>query len=183
MYKSQVKSINNTNFLFRPCGHSDTDNLVAYLDSLGEESRSRFEPHPFTADEITKLQNNYDYHLFIAVNLSNTFIAAYTIVKLGWLEYEKKRYTSYGLTESLRDCTIAPSVADYWQSKGVGSAFFEYVTMQIQQIQNIKRIFLWGGVQITNTKAISFYRKYRFKILGEFEYNGNNNDMMLSLTS
>ena len=82
---------------------------------------------------------------------------------------------------SKKDCTMAPSVADKWQSRGLGSTFFQYVANQLKTAEKLERIILWGGVQSTNNKAIGFYRKLGFRVLGEFTHNGNNFDMALDL--
>ena len=42
-----------------------------------------------------------------------------------------------------------------------------------------RRTGLWGGVQCNNEKAVNFYLKHGFRILGQFEYNGWNYDMVL----
>ena len=79
-----------------------------------------------------------------------------------------------------RDFTIAPSVADHYQSKGIGSKMLQFVIDDIKA-KGAKRLVLWGGVQKTNVKAIRFYSKFGFNTLGEFDYNGLNLDMSLDL--
>jgi len=72
-------------------------------------------------------------------------------------------------------------VADSWQGKGVGSEFLTFVVNDLKNVVKISRIFLWGGVQSSNSTAFSFYRKHGFQSLGEFEHHGKNYDMVLKV--
>jgi ribosomal protein S18 acetylase RimI-like enzyme len=47
----------------------------------------------------------------------------------------------------------------------------------------IKRIILWGGVQMNNKIAVNYYNKNGFKTLGQFAYNGDNYDMIYEIPS
>ena len=115
---------------------------------------------------------------YIAENSDNNRIIAYAIIKKGYLLYDASRLSSYGLHLSEKsDCTFAPSVADAWQSRGMGSKLFEYILQDIRQ-KGFTRMILWGGVQSNNEKAVQFYLKYGFRVLGEFEYKGRNYDMI-----
>lgn len=78
------------------------------------------------------------------------------------------------------DCTFAPSVADAWQSCGVGNSLFQFILSSLKATE-VKRIILWGGVQIDNEKAVNYYKKNAFKTLGQFYYNGENYDMVLDV--
>jgi GNAT superfamily N-acetyltransferase len=180
---NRVISLGEHTFLFRPFQPHDADNLLGYLNNLSQESRERFGPHPYNTDSLLDLSHSDDYQLLLAIDINTTYIAAYTVVKLGWLDFEKKRYQSYKKTAKPGDCTLAPSVADYWQSKGLGSRFLSYTLDFLKAKHHIKRIFLWGGVQIDNVKAIGFYKKNNFKDIGQFEHNGRNIDMILTISS
>ena len=179
---SETTTINNISFTFRGFQNSDIYNLAGYLNSLSDKSKKRFAPHGFTIDNIQSLADNPDYILFLAVENSSTFIIAYYLIKLGWLDFEYERLSSYGLKPKLSDCTFAPSVSDFWQGKGLGTVFFNYVKKLLFNDFNIQRYFLWGGVQSTNQQAINFYKKNGFKAIGTFEYNGQNTDMVLTIT-
>lgn len=170
----------NLQLRFIPFEPSQVDALFIYLKKLNHESKKRFGPHPFTKQAIINSYNDKNNRLYLAI-AEDDEIVAYTIVKLGWVDFDTQRLLSYGLFPELSDCTLAPSVADDWQSKGVGSVFLEYIIDHLKSIEHIKRIILWGGVQSTNKKAIGYYKKFGFKKLGDFEHNGNNFDMMLEL--
>lgn len=77
-------------------------------------------------------------------------------------------------------CTLAPSVADEWQGRGIGTILFDFVQAQLQAA-GIRQLILWGGVQSTNLPAQGFYRKKGFIRLGSFEYHGRNDDMLLEM--
>ena len=158
------------------------DNLLNYLNALSSESKSRFGPHPFTSEAVTKLfEDSENFILYLAVIKESDKIVAYTIVKKGWLPFDAPRLNSYNLFPSIKDCTMAPSVTDNWQSRSLGSNFFQYVANQLKTAEKLERIILWGGVQSTNNKAIIFYKKLGFRVLREFTHNGNNFDMALDL--
>ncbi len=63
---------------------------------------------------------------YIAVEENTGKIIAYAILKKGYLEHDRQRLDSYGLqTDHQTDCTYAPSVADDWQGRGIGTALFQ----------------------------------------------------------
>lgn len=177
----EYRDINNQRIFYKQFDITLLDKLIDYLQKLSPESKGRFGPHPFTKEGIIeKYQDEENYKLFIAA-FKDEEVIAYAIIKRGWINFDEQRLLSYGLSPQFSDCTLAPSVADDWQSKGVGSVFLEYIIDHLKSIEHIKRIILWGGVQSTNKKAIGYYKKFGFKKLGDFEHNGNNFDMMLEL--
>ena len=40
---------------------------------------------------------------------------------------------------------------------------------------------MWGGVQMDNEKAVNFYKRNDFRMLGQFTYNGENYDMIFDI--
>ena len=161
----------------------DSGRLLNYLDGLSIDTRRRFGPHSFDGHTIeTICLNPPPGELrFVADDTETSEIIAYAIIKKGYLLHDADRLSNYGLQLSGEsDCTFAPSVADGWQSSGLGSKLFEFILSQTRSM-NFKRIILWGGVQATNEKAIRFYQKFNFRTLGEFEYNGKNFDMILEI--
>jgi diamine N-acetyltransferase len=165
-----------------PFNFDDKEKLLEYFNNLSQQSKKRYGPHPFTLEAI---ENTFEdamyYKMFVAKNSADNTIIAYTVVKMGWVDFDKERLHSYDLSIGSGDATIAPSVADNWQGKGLGSKFFKYVIDCLKTELGITRLILWGGVQSDNEKAVRLYKKFHFKFLGEFEHNGMNRDMMLAV--
>jgi len=94
---------------------------------------------------------------------------------------DRERYLSYGMElKHQSDCEFAPSVADAWQSCGIGNAMFQFILEELKKT-DIQRIVLWGGVQADNEKAVNYYLKHGFKQIGQFTHNGENFDMVLEI--
>jgi len=161
---------------------NDLPKLIAYLDKLSEVTRQRFGPHPFDSQSVTDFYQDTDHRAYIAEAVDEPEIVAYFIVKRGFLAKEASRLEGYNLQLSAEtDCTFAPSVADAWQSSGVGNLLFRAMLDEIQS-ESFNRMILWGGVQSSNERARNFYRKFGFRELGYFEYNGiGNYDMIKDL--
>jgi diamine N-acetyltransferase len=163
----------------RILGPDDFPNLHNYLEQLSAETRLRFGPHPFDLASIIDLYASPDhYRGYIAIDISTGIIVAYSILKKGILAHDRERLQSYGLVlNNNTDYTFAPSVTDAWQGKGVGQLVFRYICSELRLL-GAGRIILWGGVQCHNQRAVHYYLKNDFRILGQFEYNGCNYDMI-----
>ncbi|MEI8366663.1 MAG: GNAT family N-acetyltransferase [Parachlamydiaceae bacterium] len=166
----------------RRFGPEDIGGLYDYLQKLGVESKRRFSPHSFDQQSIADFYQKPDEHLgYLAFDHTTREIIAYAIVKIGFFEHDRFRLEGYGLRlDSTTDCIYAPSVADKWQSCGLGNAMFQQIKSDLSA-RGIRRIILWGGVQSDNKRAIRFYLKNGFKTLGTFEYQGLNEDMILEI--
>ena len=173
----------NQPYILRRLDSSDIDNLFTYVSLLSTETRNRFGPHAFDKPSIidfyadeTNIQLGY-----IALDLHTNDILAYAIIKKGYLEHDRSRLELYGLLlDPDHDCMFALSVADSWQGKGLGESVFQFILNDLKS-RNIKRIILWGGVQADNQRAVNYYLSNGFTRLGQFEYNGLNHDMILSI--
>jgi GNAT superfamily N-acetyltransferase len=174
--------IDGQNIIFEPFKIKYKESLLLYFNKLSEQSKKRFGPHPFTLEAIEEKFSDCDnYKMFVAQNAENDTVVAYTIVKFGWVDFDTDRLHSYDLFPEPKDATIAPSVADDWQGKGMGSNFFVYVIDCLKKEFGISRLILWGGVQSDNEKAVRLYKRFNFNYLGDFEHNGMNMDMILYL--
>jgi len=177
-----LKAKNNRQILLRKLIPADIDNLYTYLQNLGPDTIKRYGPHKFDKQSIAELyQNDGNHTAYIALDIETSQIIAYSVIKAGYLEHDRHRLQSYGVTpDNTTDCTFAPSVADQWQSLGVGNSLFQFMLADLKA-KGIKRIILWGGVQSDNQKAVPYYLKNGFKKIGRFEHNGSNEDMILEI--
>jgi diamine N-acetyltransferase len=172
---------NNRQVILRKLNPGDYDDLCVYLDKFSSETKKRFGPHPFDKNSVIEFYRNDLHTGYIAQDTETSAIVAYSIIKIGFLEHDAFRLQAYGLKlDGKTDATFAPSVADAWQSHGIGNALFSFIISDLKLLE-IKRIILWGGVQSDNHKAVNYYRKNGFKTLGEFHYNGLNLDMALQI--
>ncbi len=167
----------------RPLRHSDSESLAVYFQQLSEKTRSRFAPHPFdeaTAQFICE-HLSLPQIIIIAAYPPGT-IVGYTILQEGWMPGDKERYYQYGVPVNGSGIwSMAPSVADSWQGKGIGPAMFQYALKYLQWFE-AEKLVLWGGVQSDNIPAVKFYQHLGFEPKGSFYYNGKENmDMILSL--
>ena len=176
-----IQTKDTKHFKIRKFLLSDCENLCSYYNRLSDETRNRFGPHPFDKQSIVDIYNNPLNFGYLAIDNQTDEIVAYAIVRIGFLEHDRNRLESYGLIlDPETDATFAPSVADEWQSCGIGNRLFNFIMDDLKS-KGIQRIILWGGVQCTNGKAVNYYKKNNFRILGEFEYHGANYDMILDL--
>lgn len=167
---------------YRRITTDDLQNLQLYLYCLSPDSRKRFGPHQFDLNALSQLYEKSNDHMgYIALEENTGKIIAYAILKKGYLEYDSQRLHSYGIQpDHQTDCTYAPSVADEWQGRGIGTALCKYILSDVEKMR-FRRIILWGGVQADNERAVRYYQHNGFTILGEFHFNGNNFDMVYNL--
>lgn len=163
----------------RPWESSDLPNLLSYLLHLDAETKSRFQPHPFTEPELAKLFADPSYTGFILIENTSTYIIGYAIVKLGYFEHDLLRYQRYSVfPDPSSTAMYAPSLATGWRNKGVGKILWQTIEHDLRQ-KAVQQVLLWGGVQETNAVAVAYYQRLGFHLLGRFEMNGIQNlDMM-----
>ena len=177
-----IASKDNRQVYLRKLKSKDFDKLFIYLQHLSEDTKKRFGPHLFDRRSIIDVYSNtYVYSGYIAIDIASEEIIAYAIIKIGYLEHDALRLQSYGVMLSNKtDCVFAPSVADAWQGYGVGNSLFQFILYDLKAT-DVKRVILWGGVQTDNEKAVNYYQRNGFKIVGQFYYNGGNYDMVLDV--
>jgi GNAT superfamily N-acetyltransferase len=166
--------------------------LTRYFTSLSAATRNCYGPHAFNYETACQLCATIDYHhtlRFIATTDADHSgqIIAYFILRLGVLENDRKRYAALGITlHDEEDTALAPSVADAYQSHGIGSLVMPHLLDAARRLGR-QRIALWGGTQALNHRAIHFYEKFGFVKAGEFEITRkdgtvlNNYSMILTL--
>ena len=177
-----MMSLNKTNIIYRRVSSENLQDLLQYLQELGPDSQKRFGPHSFDLATLFDIyEKGKDYAGYIAIDQDTKRIIAYAILKKGFLEHDSNRLKSYGIIPNHNtDYTYAPSVADVYQGQGIGTDLFKYVLSDLQKT-SCSRIILWGGVQADNERAVRYYQHIGFIILGEFQYNGKNYDMIYTM--
>ena len=162
----------------------DEEVLYNYLQNLSMESRSRFGPHSFDQQTIHRIceQPDNDIQRFIATDESASIIVSYMLIKQGMIEWDLQRYAQRNqFYEPETTVTYAPSVADYWQSTGLGTAMLNIIEKNLAG-KGIRHIVLWGGVQASNTTAVNFYRKNGYRFIDSFWHDDKDNyDMVKDL--
>lgn len=156
----------------------DHHSLVnTFLQELSALSRSRFAPHGDTAGDLAAFYGNPAHEGWIAVDGTGR-VAGYAVLYLGVVPHDRPRYTGYGFRMDERiDLSFAPSVGEAWQGMGLAQAMWMELH-QFAHARGYRRIFLWGGVQSANPRAIRFYEKLGFRRLGQFVHGGENLDMV-----
>jgi RimJ/RimL family protein N-acetyltransferase len=168
----------------------DAEVFGRYLEGLGAESRRRFAPHPHTMAEARRICGEPATSgalRFLVLREADGEAAGYFILYPGARPAEIKRYAEYGIPlDSKSDCTFAPSVADAWQGKGLGSAVMTILLGMVREL-GFGRVVLSGGTQATNRRAIRYYEKFGFRKVGSFQTESkdsgrlDNHDMMMIL--
>lgn len=195
---------------FRELVPSDRLSMMEMLQSLSEDTKSRFSPHSFDENTIISLLMHRNGSLtargavilggFVSDELDdddaplciqqyNRYsnrqrMACYALLYPGHdlLIHDVHRIMQYGAAVDVHnDVFIAPCVADPYQSRGVGRKMMQFVVEYCRNNLNKNRLLLWGGVQKNNVKAVSYYKRFGFKQLGEFEWHGTNIDMVCDI--
>ena len=161
----------------------DLSNLLSYLHHLDEETRSRFEPHPFSMATLEQLYHHSAYTGFILIENNSTYIIGYAIIKMGYFPHDLPRLNGYSFfPDDAATAMYAPSIAKGWQGKGLGKILWQTVENYLKA-HDIKQVLLWGGVQNSNMAAVHYYKKLGFEPLGSFDMNGLlNTDMVKHLS-
>ena len=174
---------NNKTATIRLLQHSDQEALYNYLQQLSAESRSRFGPHSFDWRTVQAIfdqpADNINIQRYVAWGEQENKIVAYMLIHQGLIDGDRQRYAGrQQFFDEATTVTFAPSVADDWQSSGLGMAMATFIENDLKA-KNIQRIILWGGVQASNQKAVNFYKKSGYRFIDSFWHDGKDNHDML----
>ena len=168
----------------RTLQQNDRESLFNYLQLLSPETRSRFGPHSFDWRTIHAIFDQPDKMIqrYVAVDITDNNIVGYMLIKQGMIEADEQRYAERNQhLDPVSTVTFAPSVADAWQSTGLGSTMADIIEEDLKE-KNIRHVILWGGVQATNIKAVNYYKKLGYRYLASFWFDEkDNHDMMKEL--
>lgn len=190
----------NEQVTFRPLMIDDAKLLSVFLTNLSAETRKHWSPHGFdmhAAKAICAAVATESALRLIAIKQQpgktrikfwkkkKKLIIGYFIFSEGVNNHDVMRYAGYGIGISQTDWQLAPCVADDYRGYGLGYLMLEHL-LSIARRLNVRRILLQGGVIVSNTPAIAFYRKFNFRMAGKYMAGENSNrnnyyDMILEL--
>ena len=157
---------------YRRLAATDEIELQRYFDALSPLTRSRFGPHPFDASTTSALcQQTFDnLQAWVAWDDEAQQLAAYLVIKPGYLHFEEDRYRGYGLRlDHSQDYTLAPSVADDYQSQGIGKSLMAHVLADLRQRRGndlpLGKVLLWGGCRLLTIGPAAFTKNSAFACL------------------
>ena len=172
---------------FRPLRGDQAIELGAYFTGLSQATRRVYGPHPFDQETAlgfcAALDSARTLRMLAWIEEEGVErIVTYFVVELGVRAGDRQRYEALGLAlHDETDCTLAPSVADAYQSQGLGSLMMQHLLRLLPRLGR-QRLLLWGGVRADNPRAVHFYTKFGFRRVGEFQAGDTNNyDMIADL--
>ena len=169
--------MDGTRVSVRPLKSSDVEALADYFLGVSERTKSYFAPHPFDRETAEKICKEFDDATLRLLAVCGDKLVGYFILTLGIRPNDKKRYA--GLDED-DVVSVAPSIADEFQNRGLGTEMMSYA-IDVARRRHKRKMILSGGVQASNNRAIHFYRKCGFRTLREFQTTVRNYDMLLDL--
>lgn len=176
-----IRDEHGVGYIFRELEKTDVDLLAGYFLGLSEETRSKYGPHPFTAEHARVLCNlpKDTADRYIVITQDQAEIIGYFIVEYADAPSEAKRYKSQGIDLVPKlDPLFAPSMADAYQNRGLASLVMPLIVDVVKK-GGARSLVLMGGTLETNSRAIAFYEKSGFRRHGGFQTHIYNYDMRL----
>lgn len=169
------------NTLLRLLDTKDIEALSAYFNGFSDDTKRRFQPHPFTPEVIQKICQHPDPNVQRYVLVREEQIIGYFILGNRVSQHEQDRYQAQGIVlEVKKDFRFAPSISDAFQNEGLASAVMPHL-IDVAKQAGARSLVLMGGVQATNPRAIAFYEKFGFVRHGGYQTDVYNHDMRLVL--
>jgi RimJ/RimL family protein N-acetyltransferase len=187
LYTWELQTTLGEKITLRPLLHSDIEKLTSFLENLSSETRrlSTFDSYDkVTATVLCNAINKYDKLRFILENQRKEIIGLIEFT-LDIPENVVEQYRRYGTDLDIDNtCRFGPTLADDYKSKGVGSLIFPFV-IKITKLLGEKYIILYGGVFADNIRAIKYYEKHGFRVVGRYidENKRESVDMILNIES
>ena len=165
--------------LLRKLAEDDSLALTGFFRGLSLLTRSRFGPHPLSAEFAQQLCDNLstDSATRFVVDLDGKIIG-YFILESQMSEHEAARYLQRDITlQSEADLLFAPCIADNYQNNGLASKVMQALINYYKE--RATSFVLMGGTQETNHRARNFYKKFGFQEFGGYQTDVYNIDMRL----
>lgn len=160
-------------FVLRPLTADDAPLLGEYFLSLSPQTVDLYGPHPFDQETADRLCAEIDptrviRWIALLEEDGREQVVGYLIQQFGIPDEEMRRYAEAGYVLNPSDaCLVAPSVADRFQNRGLGSPMMAYV-LEWSRRRGLKYALLEGGVFAHNERAVHFYKKHGFRHAGTF---------------
>ena len=154
---------------------ADCDSIVSFYQQLQEATRRLYAPHPMDREAIR--QQVADPNYIMLLSFEEKDLAGYQVFLKGAFPWERDRYRQYGIALNQHTASYAPVLGDNYQGRRLGA---EMLTQALPYLKaaRITQLILWGGVQCANIRAVNFYLKNGFRIIGYFDWEGANYDMI-----
>jgi ribosomal protein S18 acetylase RimI-like enzyme len=128
---------------------SDVDRVVGYFESLGEDTRGFFHPHPFDREHAEKICRDDEPGSFRVVAESDGRIVGYA-----WFSpWSKSPYSTVGI-----------GISDDFQGQRLGGALMDALTAEAKK-RNVPGLKL--TVYKNNERGIRLYASRGYRIVGE----------------
>lgn len=172
--------------MVRTAYKADAGQLTEYYQKLSDLSKQRFAPHDFSIDYLLNhIIDHPNYLALIAEDRYTKEVIGYAVCQLYLFDYDIERWSNYdshliGIDFPKKYACFAPSVLDAFQHAGIGSQLLKHMKQLLVE-KGYTHIMLWGGVKCDNIKAVQYYIKNGFEMVGHFDYQGGNYDMLLKI--
>lgn len=154
---------------FRPLLPDDAAPLAQFLTALSPQTCAcaTFAGYDLTtAQELCAAIARYDKLRLVATTAER--IVALFELSFDLTADDIARYQSYGLPlDAATTCRFGPTIADDYQNRGLGSLLLPHV-LDLARRFDRRRIILWGGVMTGNQRAVHYYQKNGFQLVGQF---------------
>lgn len=157
---------------------SDVDIIVNFYQQLQEATRRLYAPHSMDRESLQQQQAD-PAHLML-LSFVEDELAGYQVFLKGAFPWERDRYKQYGIPLNQHTASNAPVLGDNFQGRGLGASMLKQA-LPLLKAAGIRQLILWGGVQCANIRAVNFYLKNGFRIVGYFDWEGANYDMISTI--
>ncbi len=145
------------NVTYRPIHGDDRAKLLAFFDSLSDQTRRFFSPHPFSPETVDKILNGtlFPYlHIYFVAEKEDSII--------GYAFLGLSRFRKILDRLNVRRAGLGIVVADSQQRENIGSEFLKYILGVARDELKLRQIVIF--LYKDNTPAITFFEKHGFKI-------------------
>jgi diamine N-acetyltransferase len=168
---------NGDTVTIRSLAAEDGAALFDYFQAFPEESKGFFGPHAFDRETLEQCCHNQSEHYMPLVAVHEGRIVAYFILCLHVSAAELERMPGWA---EVKPASVAPSALPESRGTGLTPVMMETLFARARQAGKTHAV-LMGGMHTTNTRALGFYFKCGFRVIGEWGTDPVHYDMGLEL--